>query len=205
MSRLPLSFCTGQDAVPTNRGLVLGIDPGWRHLGLCLFDPNSQVVLSLQNADVFDGKPFNGAFLFENLAKCLRPYRDLNIEKVIIEKQFDNARNMVRVEAFIAGYFADTCMIVHPRTLKAALLDENGNNLLTGVYDKNKAAAVAFATWWFGDSAPPIWTHATYALKKDMADALLQVIYYEEHVRPLMARSPSSSPTSRPPLGSRSP
>lgn len=141
----------------------------------------------MRNVDVFPGGKYDSKAVHRNLYEVLREYMGDDLEAVVIEEQFDNAQRMCRIEGFLAGLFYDKAVVIAPRHLKASLRMDDGRKLATGDYAANKQIAVEFveervATGDVVDNEVIAeWRRLPKRTRTDMADALLQVMYYEQY------------------------
>jgi hypothetical protein len=172
---------------PTNP-IIMSIDVGYKNFGLFIFDPNEDTVLEWKALDLSVSK-FKPDNIIHCLKEALEPYLSLsailrNNCRVIIEKQTQmlNVHKVVLVDLALRAWLSGRGVAVEtvdPKRVKGHFYISEKK------YKKRKAVAVERAQGLIGEWPSSRISDAlrnsfmSAKKKDDMADALLQCVYFQ--------------------------
>lgn len=156
--------------------LVLGIDPGKHHAGICLFDSDSTRIVSWGLYAIDD------ASVESCLESCRSCFQDVLGDdpptSIAIERQPPQNRNMCRISHFVQMYLAITYPGVPIRVVspgrRLAYLRQTRPDLDLQTYARRKKSSIAYVAWWLENTASDwISWFAAQPKQDDCAESLL--------------------------------
>ena len=155
---------------------VIAIDVGIKNLGICIFDFRTSQVVEWDNVSlVRHGRyiPAQNVQYVREFVKCYQSYFD-DAFQILVERQM--RCNMRIIEAVFETMFAEKCIILSARSVKAHY------NLSTRNYRANKQKAVLWAKEFINQNRRVFKTNVdrfcNSKKQDDMADSLLLIMYY---------------------------
>lgn len=156
--------------------MILGIDPGKNHTGMCLYDPISNSIVSWGLYDVDDRTPH--AFLTSFRARLDDVLGDAVPTTVCIERQPPKNSAMCRISQYmhmvIAISFPDAALHVVPPTRRIKYVKTVRPDLPCTTYAQRKQSSICVTQTWLEDhdSSWKGWFH-DQSKKDDCAESFL--------------------------------
>lgn len=154
-------------------------------MAVCLFDTASGEIVRWETFAVFPRpETYRPGQVLRRLERIVTEWGLRECKAVMIEEQMTNNGKMMQMQGVLSGLLAHNGWMVNTAHLKRTL------GVSTGVYRKNKDAAVAMARDVVSNLVQTVPVQRFLALAdgqdpcaRDSADALLQVVYWLRYLK----------------------